>query len=121
MLRGAALLPPARLAGPAAIVVLVAAYAVLWFAVRPAGQPAASYVGQFFGAESVLLLSIGPVLISTLPWVESWFDGIDRSAIWHRRVAITGVVLLIPHISLAADRRKSRGARRWPSSARWAC
>ena len=100
-------MPPARRVGPAAIVVLVAAYAVLWFAARPAGQPAASYVGQFFGAESVLLLSVGLVLISTLPWVETWFDGIDRAAIWHRRVAITGVVLLIPHIALAANRHKS--------------
>lgn len=102
MLRAAAS-PPARRVGPAAIVLLVAAYAVLWFAARPPGQPAISYTGQFFGAESVLLLSIGLVLISTLPWVETWFDGIDRAAIWHRRVAISGVVLLIPHIALAAN------------------
>ena len=102
MLRVAAS-PPARRVGPAAIVLLMAAYAVLWFAARPPGQPAISYAGQFFGAESVLLLSIGLVLISTLPWVETWFDGIDRAAIWHRRVAISGVVLLIPHIALAAN------------------
>jgi predicted ferric reductase len=102
MLRVAAL-HPARRAGPAAIVVLVAAYAVLWFAARPGAQPTISYVGQLCGAESVLLLSIGLVLVSTLPWVETWFDGIDRAAIWHRRVAISGVVLLIPHIVLAAN------------------
>jgi predicted ferric reductase len=47
------------------------------------------------------------VLISTLPWVEAWFDGIDRAAIWHRRVAMTGIVLLIPHIALAANPHKS--------------
>ncbi len=106
MVRAAAL-PPARRVGPAVILVLVAGYAVLWFAVRPGGQPTTSYVGQFFGAEAVLLLSIGLVLISTLPWVETWFDGIDRAAIWHRRVAISGVVLLIPHIVLAANPHKS--------------
>lgn len=106
MLR-AVTLPPARRVGPAVIVALVAGYAVLWFAARPGGQPATSYVGQFFGAEAVLLLSIGLVLISTLPWVEIWFDGIDRAAIWHRRVAISGVVLLIPHIVLAANPHRS--------------
>jgi predicted ferric reductase len=106
MFRGPALFA-ARRAGPAVIILLVAAFAVLWFAVRPPGQPAISYAGQFFGAESVLLLSIGLVLISTLPWVETWFDGIDRAAIWHRRVAMTGIVLLIPHIALAANPHKS--------------
>src|SRR4051794_18234225 len=79
--------------GPATIVVLVAAEALLWLLVRPAHEPTARYAGQLFGAESILLLSIALVLISTLPWVEAWFDGIDRAAIWHRRVAITGLVL----------------------------
>ena len=96
-----------RQAGPRAIIALAAGYAVLWFAARPAGQPAISYLGQFFGAECVLLLSVGLVLISTLPWVEIWFDGIDRAAIWHRRVAITGLTLLVPHILLAANSNKS--------------
>jgi hypothetical protein len=82
-----ALLPPARRLGPAVIVGLAAAWAVLWFAAEPPGQPATAYLGQFFGAESVLLLSIALVLISTLPWVEGVFDGIDRAAIWHRPAA----------------------------------
>ncbi len=93
----------ARDAGPATIAVLVLAEAVLWVVARPAGEPGRSYVGQWLGAESILLLSIGLVLISTLPWVEVWFDGIDRAAIWHRRVAITGLVLLAPHILLASN------------------
>jgi hypothetical protein len=54
-------------------------------------------------AGPAILLSIGLVLISTLPLVETWFDGIDRAAIWHRRVAITGTLLLIPHILLAKN------------------
>src|SRR4051812_10508996 len=92
----------AREAGPATIVLLVLAYAALWVVARPAGEPTGAYIGQLLGAESVLLLSIGLVLISTLPWVEVWFDGIDRAAIWHRRVAIAGLVLLAPHILMAA-------------------
>jgi predicted ferric reductase len=93
----------AREVGPTTIGVLVLAQAVLWTVARPAGQPTGSYVGQLLGAEAILLLSIGLVLISTLPWVEEWFDGIDRAAIWHRRVAITGLVLLAPHVLLSTN------------------
>ena len=93
----------AREVGPAIIGVLVLAEAVLWIVARPAGEPAARYIGQLLGAESILLLSIGLVLISTLPWVEEWFDGIDKAAVWHRRVAITGLVLLAPHVLLASN------------------
>ncbi|MGZ8632299.1 MAG: ferredoxin reductase family protein [Solirubrobacteraceae bacterium] len=80
------------------------AQALLWTLARPSGEPTGSYIGQLLGAESILLLSIGLVLISTLPWIEEWFDGIDRAAVWHRRVAITGLVLLAPHILLASNR-----------------
>jgi predicted ferric reductase len=93
----------ARDVGPATIGALVVVELSLWIVARPAGEPAGSYVGQLLGAESILLLSIGLVLISTLPWVEVWFDGIDRAAIWHRRVAITGLVLLAPHILLSSN------------------
>jgi predicted ferric reductase len=93
----------AREVGPATIASLVAAQAVLWTVARPAGEPTARYVGQLLGAESILLLSTGLVLISTLPWVERWFDGIDRAAIWHRRVAITALVLLAPHVLLSSN------------------
>ena len=84
------------------ILVLGLAYAVLWLIAKPAGADTVSYLGQWCGAESILLLSIALVLISTLPWVEVWFDGIDRAAIWHRRVAMTGMVLLIPHVLLSS-------------------
>src|SRR3954454_16849821 len=93
----------AREAGPVTIVALVIAQAALWALARPAGEPTGRYVGQLFGAESVLLLSIGLVLISTLPWIEQFFDGIDRAAIWHRRVAITGLVVLAPHVLLSSN------------------
>jgi predicted ferric reductase len=93
----------ARQAGPSTIGALLAAEAALWIAARPAGEPAARYAGQLIGAEAILLLSIGLVLISTLPWVEVWFDGIDRAAIWHRRVAIAGLVLLLPHLALSSN------------------
>ena len=93
----------AREVGPAAIVFLACLWGLVWLVARPSGQSTGSYAGQFLGAESVLLLSIALVLISTLPWVEEWFDGIDRAAIWHRRVAIAGLILLAPHILLSSS------------------
>src|SRR6187399_2189570 len=98
----------ARDVGPATIGVLVVGQAVLWTTAKPSGEPTGRYLGQLLGAESVLLLSIALVLISTLPWVEEWFDGIDRAAVWHRRVAITGMVLLVPHILLSVNPHRSR-------------
>lgn len=101
------LAPPqviSRDVGPAVVVTLVAGFAAVWFWARPDGERTASFVGQLLGGEAILLLSVGLVLISTLPWVETWFDGIDRAAIWHRRVAITGLVLLVPHLFLSSSR-----------------
>ncbi|MGZ4594371.1 MAG: ferredoxin reductase family protein [Actinomycetes bacterium] len=94
--------------GPTTIVGLGVVYVALWLVARPGGEPGAAYVGQLVGAISVLLLSMALVLISSLPWVEEWFDGIDRAAIWHRRIAITGLLLLVVHIPLSASPIRSR-------------
>jgi len=40
---------PARWTGPGVIAGLAGAWAVLWFAAKPPGQPAVAYLGQFFG------------------------------------------------------------------------
>ena len=113
----------ARELGPATIGALVVAQAVLWTVARPGGESTASYLGQVLGAESILLLSIGLVLISTLPWVEEWFDGIDRAAIWHRRVAIAGLLLLAPHVAAGVEpgrhRARRPARRRSARSASW--
>jgi predicted ferric reductase len=89
--------------GPLTIGLLVVGYAALWLIGRPAGEPLGRHLGQLFGAESLLLLSIGLVLVSLLPWMESWFDGIDRALLWHHRAAATGTVLLVPHIALSSS------------------
>lgn len=92
-----------RLFGPLSILVLVLALVGLWIVMLPSEMPLISYIGQMLGAVAVLLMSIGLVLISTLPWVEQWFDGIDRAAIWHRSVMIAGIVILFLHIALASN------------------
>lgn len=92
-----------RFFGPLSILVLILALVTLWIIVLPSSTPILSYFGQMFGAVAVLLMSIGLVLISTLPWVEPWFGGIDRAAIWHRNVMIAGTAILVLHIALAAN------------------
>lgn len=99
---------PSRHLGPVTIVSLVVGYAGLWLVARPAGEPTGAYIGQLAGAVSILLLSAALVLISSLPWVEEWFDGIDRAAIWHRRMAIAGLVLLSLHIPMSSSPVDSR-------------
>src|SRR6476661_9952455 len=92
-----------RLVGPLTIAALVAAFALLWLLARPAGD-IGQFVGQLIGAEGVLLLSVGLVLISTLRWVEQFFDGVDKAAVWHRRVAIAGTILIGVHIASTGNR-----------------
>lgn len=94
--------------GPITILSLVIGYTALWVIARPSAEPTGAYVGQLVGAISILLLSAALVLISSLPWVEEWFDGIDRAAIWHRRMAISGVVLLAAHIPLSSSPIQTR-------------
>ncbi len=96
-----------RDAGPLVIGLVVTLYAALWLVARPDGEPMATHVGQLIGVESIVLLSLALILVSMLPWVEEWFDGIDRAAVWHRRIAIAGLVLVLPHLLLASNGRSN--------------
>src|SRR6476661_3578671 len=91
-----------RLVGPLTIAALVVSFALLWLLTRPRGD-VGQFVGQLIGAEGVLLLSVGLVLISTLRWVEQFFDGVDKAAVWHRRVAIAGTILIGVHIATTGN------------------
>lgn len=89
--------------GPALSVVLPVGYLVLWLAAKPPSQPTNRYLGEFFGAEAVLLLSLSLALTTLLTPIERAFGGLDRVGIWHRRVAVAGVVLLVPHVALVTS------------------
>jgi predicted ferric reductase len=102
------LLPPVRNLGPLSAGALAVAFAVLWIVVGPPDGGRTSFAGQLAGAEAVLLMSLAMVLISLLPAVETWFDGIDQAAIWHRRLSVAGLVLLAPHIIFSAGNRPPR-------------
>lgn len=103
--QGARLAP--RILGPLAIVAFTIALAAVWVVWRPAKVSTAMFVGQLVGAEGVLLMSIGLVLISTLQWVERWFNGIDHAAYWHRAVTIAGTALVGLHAGITSNPRKS--------------
>jgi len=90
-------------AGVTALVAVAVANLVLWVLARPAGQPAGRFVGELCGAEAVLLFSISLVLATLLPPIERAFGGLDRVARWHRRAAVGGVLLLIPHVALVGS------------------
>jgi predicted ferric reductase len=89
--------------GVGALAAIAAGYVVLWVLARPGGEPAGGFVGEVCGAEAVLLFSCALVLVTLLPFIEKAFGGLDRVAVWHRRVAVAGVLLLVPHIALAGS------------------
>jgi hypothetical protein len=98
---------PGRLAVPSPGVALLGAVVggsvVLWVAARPGGQPSGRYLGEFLGAEAVLLFSCALVLATLLRGIERAFGGLDRVAQWHRRTAVAAVVLLVAHPSFAGS------------------
>jgi predicted ferric reductase len=89
--------------GGTLVIAVAAGNVVLWLLARPAHEPTGRYVGQLLGAEAVLLLSCSLVLATVLPPIERAFGGLDRVAVWHRRVATIAVLLLVPHLVLATS------------------
>ena len=96
-----------RSSGPVVAFGAPAVWAAAWVFLKPAGVAWGSFAGQLCGALAILLMAMAVVLISMLAWVEAWFDGIDRAAIWHRRLAITGMLLLAPHLLLSGNQSPS--------------
>ena len=90
-------------AGVAAVVGVALANIVFWLLARPDGQPVGRFFGELLGAEAVLLFSISLVLATLLPPIERAFGGLDRVARWHRHAAVSGVLLLIPHVVLVGS------------------
>jgi predicted ferric reductase len=96
----------ARAAGHLGVLVLAAiavGNVILWLVARPRNQPGGSFVGELCGSEAVLLLSSALLLATLIPVIEKAFGGLDRVALWHRRVAVAAVVLLVPHLVLVTS------------------
>ncbi|HVP02097.1 MAG TPA: ferredoxin reductase family protein [Solirubrobacteraceae bacterium] len=93
----------ARSPGVGVLAVVAAANVLLWVLARPPGQPDDRYLGELVGAEAILLFSCSLVLMTLLRPIERAFGGLDRVALWHRRTAVAGAVLLLPHVALATS------------------
>ncbi|MDQ1494535.1 MAG: hypothetical protein QOG69_1018 [Actinomycetota bacterium] len=89
--------------GVAVLVVVAVGNVLLWTLARPPGDPTSRFIGELCGAEAVLLFSCALVLATVLPPIEQAFGGLDQVAVWHRRVATVGVVLLVPHRALVTS------------------
>jgi predicted ferric reductase len=87
----------------AALATVATSNVVLWVAARPNGEPSGRFLGELCGAEAVLLVSCALVLATLLSPIERAFGGLDRVALWHRRVAEAGVLLLVPHVALVTS------------------
>jgi predicted ferric reductase len=85
--------------GPAVLLAAAAGNVLVWLAARPAGQPTGRFIGELCGAEAIVLFSCSLVLATLLPFIESAFGGLDRVFVWHRRVAVAGMVMLVPHLA----------------------
>jgi predicted ferric reductase len=88
--------------GVAVLIAVVLAYAAVWV-LAEAGQPVGRFLGELSGAEAVLLFSCSLVLSTLLTPIERAFGGLDRVALWHRRAAVAGLGLLIPHVALVSS------------------
>jgi len=89
--------------GGVALVAVALANVALWLAARPPQQPTGRFIGELCGAEAVLLFSCTLLLATLLPAIERAFGGLDRVAVWHRRTATAGALLLVPHVALVTS------------------
>ena len=89
--------------GPVLLIAIVVGYLVLWLVARPENLPTSRFFGELFGVEAVVLLSLSLVLMTLLTPIEHVFGGLDHVGLWHRRVAVVGVLLLVPHLALVTS------------------
>ena len=90
-------------AGAIVLVGLAIGYVGLWLVGRPQHAPTGRFFAELCGAEAVFLLSCSLVLAAVLSPVGRAFGGLDRVAVWHKRVATTAVLLLVPHVVLVTS------------------
>jgi len=72
---------------------------VLWVRQRP-GPSNGWFWGEVLGVLAVYVLCWSLVLATRVRALEPWFGGLDRMYLWHRRTAVVGFLLLVPHVFL---------------------
>jgi len=94
-----------RLAGASAILVLGIALVALWVRQRPAGLTDLYVWGEIAGVLAVYLMTWSLLLATRARWLEPWYGGLDQMYLWHRRSAVAGMLLLLPHAIMTSAGR----------------
>src|SRR5437868_6819037 len=87
-----------RYAGSSAIFIIGFGLVELWGRQRPVGLSDVYAFGEMSGVLAVYLLSWSLLLATRARRLEPWFGGLDQMYLWHRRAAIVGMLLLVPHV-----------------------
>src|SRR5260370_28051588 len=86
-----------RHVGGSAVPALGAVMIVLWVQERPVTLPGRYKWGELAGVMAVYLLTWSLLLATRARWLEQWFGGLARMYLWHKRAAIAGTLLVLPH------------------------
>lgn len=87
--------------GPPMLTITIAAFGLQWLASLPGPSDRAVYLGQALGSMSLVMMSLALALVSIGPQLEGLFSGLDKVMMWHKRIAVAGAALILPHIPLA--------------------
>jgi predicted ferric reductase len=87
-----------RYVGSSAMFIIGFGLVELWGRQRPADLSDVYAFGEMSGVLAVYLLSWSLLLATRARWLEPWFGGLDQMYLWHRRAAIVGMLLLVPHV-----------------------
>ena len=103
--------PRLKLAQVGGTMVVVGALLVveLWLHFKPPGIRGAYKWGELAGVMAVYLMSVSLLLATRARWLEPGFGGLDRMYLWHRRLSILAMLLLLPHV-LVTGRGRAVGA-----------
>jgi predicted ferric reductase len=89
-----------RHVGGSAVLTLGAGMIVLWVQERPMTLPGRYKWGELAGVMAVYLFTWSLILATRARWLEPWFGGLDRMYLWHKRAAIAGTLLVLPHFTV---------------------
>lgn len=89
-----------RHVGGSAVLTLGAGMIVLWVQERPMTLPGRYEWGELAGVMAVYLFTWSLLLATRARWLEPWFGGLDRMYLWHKRAAIAGTLLVLPHFTV---------------------
>jgi len=84
------------------IVLLVILDIIIWFVFPPVndGRPnfARQYAGEIIGSVNIILMACSLFLSTRPKWAESYFGGLDKMYVTHRRTSTTAFLLIFVHV-----------------------